>query len=110
MLDRLSGSLSYQPESLFSLSSPPKEGTLQPGDQLISIDGQKILGYSAEKARHLLQQARARGWVQLIVTSRGGSGGTGGEGTGGNLKSNIPESVVLRQKKRSKESEWKRSV
>ena len=75
---------------------------------MISIDGQKILGYSAEKARHLLQQARARGWVQLIVTSRGGEGGAGGERAGGSLKSNIPESVVLRQKKKNKESELKK--
>ena len=88
-----------------------QEGTLQVGDQLISIDGQKILGYSFEKARHLLQQARARGWVQLIVTSRGGAaagGPAGVEGAagGGNLRSSVPESVVLRQKKRSKGSEW----
>ena len=78
------------------------------GDQLISIDGQRILGYSFEKARHLLQQARSRGWVQLIVTSRGGTApGVEGGGAGGGAKNkgaSVRESVVLRQKKKSKGS------
>ena len=34
-----------------------QDGQLQVGDQILSVDGQQILGYSYEKARHLLQQA-----------------------------------------------------
>jgi multiple PDZ domain protein len=46
-----------------------KEGQLQIGDSVISIDGHKVLGDKYEKATHLLQQARCNGSVSLIVTA-----------------------------------------
>ena len=51
-------------------------GQLQTGDQLISIDGQKVLGYTHDKARCLLQRARSHGTVNLIVASNSPGGGS----------------------------------
>lgn len=62
--------------SKITVGSPADRcGQLQTGDQLISIDGQKILGYSYDKARCLLQQARSHGTVNLIVASSSPVGG-----------------------------------
>ncbi len=80
---------------LCPLPSPSQDGQLQKGDQILSVDGQQIVGYPYEKAKHLLQQAKARGSVTLIVASCSlkQDGGMKGGGDQGDV-------VVLRKKKR----------
>ena len=101
-------SLPLSPPSLSPLPpSLPQSGELQVGDQLLSIDGQQILGYAYEKSRHLLQQARARGHVLIIVASHSSPGGGGGGGEregkgGGEGGGGQPLEVQLRKKKGSK--------
>ena len=66
------------------------------------------------QARNLIQQAKSRGQVQLVVATRGslsqsewsgdkasGGGGGGGLGDSRNKMKEIPDGVVLRKKKRS---------
>ena len=117
-----------------------QDGELQVGDQVLSVDGQNILGYSYEKvgeskwmvhcfqilifhphsqhthshththththtfmqAKHLLQQARSRGSVSLIVASHS-SQYEGGPKGGGELQGRLPEGVKLRAKRKGSE-------
>ena len=65
------------------------------------------------QARNLIQQAKSRGQVTLMVATRGtlsqaewsgekAAAGGGGGGDGRNMLKEIPDGVVLRQKKKSK--------
>ena len=68
---------------------------MQVGDRIISVDGQRIIGYSYDKTRNLLQQAKARGSVSLMVVSQQEGGQKSNE-----QKPRKTEGVILRQKNR----------